>query len=169
MNQPRLCVDYLTGLNEALPVHQHPLPVPVDVFATPNGGQVFLQIDFSDAYLQVDLDDFSKRLCNINKHKSVYEYQRLSFCFKSAPDIFQAIMDDKFAGMPFATAYLDDIVVESRNPDEIRRHLHVIFNRINEYGFHVHLGKCSFFQPSIKYLDFSSTRTDAPHPQRSLR
>jgi hypothetical protein len=58
------------------------------------------------------------------------------------------------AGLPFATAYLDDIIVVSRSPDDHRRHLHAVFDRINEYGFRVHLGKCSFFQPSIKYLGF---------------
>ena len=37
----RLCVDYSAGLNEALQLHQHPLPVPEDIFATLNGGHVF--------------------------------------------------------------------------------------------------------------------------------
>jgi len=59
----QLCVDYSTGLNDALQLHQHPLPVP-DIFTTLNGSQVFSQIDFPDAYLQVELDDDSKRLCN---------------------------------------------------------------------------------------------------------
>jgi hypothetical protein len=112
----------------------------------------FSQIDFSDAYLQVELDEDSKRLCNINTHRGVYEYQRSPFGVKSAPGIFQAIMDNMLAGLPFATAYQDDIVVVSRNLDEHRRHLHAVFDRINEYGFRVHLGKCSFYQPSIKYL-----------------
>jgi hypothetical protein len=117
-------------------------------------GHVFSQIDSSDAYLQVELDDDSKQLCNINTHRGVYKYQHLLFGVKSAPGIFQGIMDNMLAGLPFATAYLDDIVVVSRSLDDHRRHLHAIFNRINEYGFCVRLRKCSFFQPSIKYLGF---------------
>jgi hypothetical protein len=147
----RLCVDYSTGLNDALQLHQHPLPVPEDIFATLNGGHVFSRIDFSDAYLQVELDEGSKRLCNINTHRGVYEYQRLPFGVKSEPCIFQAIMDKMLAGLPFATAYLDDIVVVSRSQEDHGRHLHALFDRINEYGFRVRPGKCSF-QPSIKYL-----------------
>jgi hypothetical protein len=58
----RLCVDYSTGLNDALQLHQHPLPVPENIFATLNVGQVFSQIDLSDAYLQVELDVESKQL-----------------------------------------------------------------------------------------------------------
>jgi hypothetical protein len=98
------------------------LPVPEDIFATLNWGQVFSQIDFSDVYVQVELDDDSKRLCNINTHRGVYEYQRLPLGVKSAPGIFQAIMDNMLTGLPFATAYLDDIVVVSRNLKEHRRH-----------------------------------------------
>ena len=96
----RLYVDYSTGLNDALQLHQHPLPVPEDIFATLNGGHVFSRIDFSDAYLQVELDDDSKRFCNINTHRGVCEYKRLPFGVKSAPGIFQATMDKMLAGLP---------------------------------------------------------------------
>ncbi|KAL3123611.1 hypothetical protein niasHT_002502 [Heterodera trifolii] len=46
----RLCIDYSTGLNEALKDCQHPLPIPEDIFATLNGGKMFSQIDLRDAY-----------------------------------------------------------------------------------------------------------------------
>jgi hypothetical protein len=128
---------------------------------------VFSQIDFSDAYLQVELDNDSKQLCNINTHRGVYEYQRFPFGIKSAPGIFQTIMDNMLAGLPFATAYLDDIIVVSRSQDDSRRHLHAVFDRINEYGFRVHLGKCSFFEPSIKYLGFIVNKDGRrPNPQK---
>jgi len=140
----RLCVDYSTGLNDALQLHQHPLPVR-RIFFSLNGAHEFSQIDSSDAYVQVALDDDSKRLCKINTHRGVYEYQRLPSGVKSAPDIFQAIMDKMLAGLPFATAYLDDIVVVSRSQNDHRRHLHAVFDRINEYGFRVRREKCSFF------------------------
>ena len=127
---------------------------------------MFSQIDFSDAYLQVELDDDMK-LCNINTHRRVYEYQRLLFGVKSAPGIFQAITDNILAGLPFATAYLDDIVVVSRNPDDHRCHLHAVFDRINEYGFRIHLGK--FSQPSINYLGIIVDKDgQLPGPSRDL-
>ncbi|KFD66374.1 hypothetical protein M514_05772, partial [Trichuris suis] len=42
----RLCADFSTGLNDALEMHQYPLPTPEDIFSTLNGGTVFSQIDF---------------------------------------------------------------------------------------------------------------------------
>jgi hypothetical protein len=70
----------------------------------------------------VELDKDSYQLRNINTRRGVYEYQLLPFGVKSAPGIFQEFMDNMLAGLPFATAYLDDIVVVSRRPDCHRRH-----------------------------------------------
>ncbi|KHJ91396.1 transposase [Oesophagostomum dentatum] len=47
----RLCADFSTELNDALQLHQHPLPTAEEVFTKPNGGQLFTQIDFAEAYL----------------------------------------------------------------------------------------------------------------------
>ncbi|KAL3080644.1 hypothetical protein niasHS_012988 [Heterodera schachtii] len=47
----RICADFSTGLNNALLLHQHPLPLPDDIFAKLNGGRIFSQIDLKDAYL----------------------------------------------------------------------------------------------------------------------
>ncbi|EYB85315.1 hypothetical protein Y032_0300g1795 [Ancylostoma ceylanicum] len=47
----RLCADFFTGLNDAVMSHQHPLPTPDDVFTKLNGGRVFTQLGFADAYL----------------------------------------------------------------------------------------------------------------------
>jgi len=76
-------------------------------------------------------------------------------------------MDKMLAGLPFATAYLDGIVVVSRSQNDHRRHLHAVFDRINEYGFRVRSGKCSFFQPSIKYIRFIVDKDGRrPDPQK---
>ncbi|PIO64088.1 hypothetical protein TELCIR_14297 [Teladorsagia circumcincta] len=50
------------GLNEVLMQHQHPLPIPDEIFAEHNGGTTFTQIDFPDAYLQVEVDDEAKEV-----------------------------------------------------------------------------------------------------------
>jgi hypothetical protein len=62
----------------------------------------------------VELDKDSYQLRNVNTRRGVYEYQLLPFGVKSAPGTFQEIMDNILAGLPFATTYLDDIVVVSR-------------------------------------------------------
>jgi hypothetical protein len=140
------------GVVLTIQLHQHPLHVPEDIFATLNGVHLFSQIDFSDSYLQVELDDDSKKLCNFNTHRGVCEYQRLPFGVKSAPGIFQTIMENMLAALPFATAYLDDIGIMRQSSDDHRHHLHAVFDKINEYGFRARFGKCSLFHPSVNYI-----------------
>jgi len=45
------------------------------------------------------------------------------------------------ARLPFSTSYLYDIVIVSRSWDDHRRQLHSVFDRINDYGFRLRLGK----------------------------
>ena len=56
----RICADFSTGVNQALHIDRYPLPKPNDLFVALNGGSQFSKMDFSEAYLQVELDDESK-------------------------------------------------------------------------------------------------------------
>ncbi|XP_055543285.1 uncharacterized protein K02A2.6-like [Wyeomyia smithii] len=53
----RIFGDYSTGLNCSLQPHQYPLPLPEDIFAKLANCTVFSQIDLSDAFLQVEVDE----------------------------------------------------------------------------------------------------------------
>uniref|UniRef100_A0A1I8B504 RNA-directed DNA polymerase n=1 Tax=Meloidogyne hapla TaxID=6305 RepID=A0A1I8B504_MELHA len=95
----RVCIDYSTGLNEALELNKYPLPTPQEIWAEMHGNKVFSQLDLRDAYLQIELDDESKKLANINTHRGLFEVQRLPFGVKSAPAIFQKLMDELISGL----------------------------------------------------------------------
>ncbi|CAH8629424.1 unnamed protein product [Schistosoma rodhaini] len=131
----RICADFSTGLNAALDEYQYPLPVPEDLFAKLNGGTCFAKIDFSDAYLQVEVDDDSRELLTINTHRGLFQYTRLPFGIKTAPAIFQQIIDTMLTGIPGAAAYLDDIIVMGSTNSELSDRLHQVLNRVLEYGF----------------------------------
>uniref|UniRef100_A0A183CHH4 RNA-directed DNA polymerase n=1 Tax=Globodera pallida TaxID=36090 RepID=A0A183CHH4_GLOPA len=148
----RLCADFSTGLNDSLQLHQHPLPLPSDIFSKLNGGKYFSKVDLSDAYLQIELDEESKNLCTIATHRGHFKYERMPFGVKSAPGIFQSIMDNMLADLSFALAYLDDIIIVSPTIDEHAEHVDQIFARLNNWGFRARMDKCSFFQTEIKYL-----------------
>ena len=92
-------------------MHRHPLPTPDEIFARLNQGAWFTQIDFADAYLQMEVEDDSKELVTINIHKGLFQYQRLPFGVKCAPGIFQEAMDRMITGLEGCAAYLDDVIV----------------------------------------------------------
>jgi hypothetical protein len=51
----RICMDFSTGLNNALELARPPLPRPEDLWNKLQGNSVFSQIDLKDAYLQIEL------------------------------------------------------------------------------------------------------------------
>ncbi|PIO75460.1 hypothetical protein TELCIR_02484 [Teladorsagia circumcincta] len=114
----RLCADFSTGLNDALDQHQHPLPIPDDIFTKLNGGQYFSQIDVAEAYLQLEMDEKSRPLLTTNTHQGLHRLNRLPFGVKSAPAIFQQQMDTVIAGLDGTAAYLDDIIVTGKTVNE---------------------------------------------------
>ena len=61
-------------------------------------------------------------------------------------------MDTVLAGLDFATAYLDDILIKSKDRKTHFEHIIQVFERIEGYGFKVGEEKCKFFMSDIKYL-----------------
>ena len=78
-------IQISTWLNDALQDHPYPLPSPEEIFNKLNGGKIFSKIDFSDAYLQIEVDEESSKLLCINTHRGLYKYTRLAFGVKMCP------------------------------------------------------------------------------------
>ncbi|XP_055645146.1 uncharacterized protein K02A2.6-like [Toxorhynchites rutilus septentrionalis] len=148
----RICGDYSTGLNNALESDRHPLPHPDDIFGELAGCRFFSCIDLSDAYLQVEIEEASRKLLTINTHKGLFLYNRLPPGVKSAPGAFQRIIDSMLAGIPGVKPYLDDILIAGRTQEEHDRSLNDVLQRIRECGFYLRIEKCRFSLPQIKFL-----------------
>ena len=52
----------------------------------------------------------------------------------------------------FAIAYLDDIIIFSKNEEEQLQHLEIIFGRLCEAGLKLKRSKCSFMKMHTEYL-----------------
>ncbi|XP_053667818.1 uncharacterized protein K02A2.6-like [Anopheles marshallii] len=148
----RICGDYSTGLNDALQSHHYPIPLPDDIFASLSKSTVFSQIDLSDAFLQVEVEDSSREYLTVNTHRGLYVYNRLPPGVKAAPSAFQQLMETMLTGLKDVAAYLDDIVVGGVDEATHLDNLYAVFRRLRDYGFRIRREKCSFQQKQIKYL-----------------
>lgn len=74
---------------------------------------------------------------------------------KTAPALFQHIMDNVSAGLKGTAAYSDDIIVVGRKEKELKDQIECLLQRNTHYGFHPRPEKCDFFLESIKYLGFN--------------
>ncbi|XP_041767811.1 uncharacterized protein K02A2.6-like [Anopheles merus] len=148
----RICADYSTGLNEALEPNHYPLPTPEEIFAQLNGSTVFSIVDLSDAYLQLEVDDDSKKLLTINTHRGLFRFNRLAPGVKSASGVFQRVVDGMITDIPGVRSFIDDVIVFGKDISSHATSLNLLFQRLKEYGFHVKAEKCHFFQSQLGYL-----------------
>lgn len=159
----RICADFSTGLNEALQTHHYPLPMPEDLFTTMNGGKFFAKLDLAEAYLQVEVAQESRELLTINTHRGLFQHARLPFGIKTAPAIFQQLMDTILAGLPGVAVYLDDVLIVGSTADELRSRTENVLHRVEDAGFRLRPEKCNCFLQSVKFLGFIFD-ADGRHP-----
>ncbi|XP_055615053.1 uncharacterized protein K02A2.6-like [Toxorhynchites rutilus septentrionalis] len=137
----RICGDYSTGLNAALQPQQYPLPLPDDIFAKLAKCKIFSQIDLSDAFLQVEVDEQYRSLLTINTHRGLYLYNRLPPGLKIAPGAFQQLIDTILAGLKDTSGYLDDVIVGGETEKEHDLNLRGVLKRIQDFGFTIRVDK----------------------------
>ena len=105
-------------------------------------GRIFSKIDLSDAYLQTEVDNGCSKLLTTNPLRGIFTFNLLAFGIKTAPAIFQQVMDTMLSGLYLA--YLDDILLKSENPDEYKKNVFKVFRRIHDYEFKLEEEKCEF-------------------------
>lgn len=59
---------------------------------------------------------------------------------------FQQLMAKIVSGIRGVEVFLDDILVHSKTLEEHIRILHMLFRQLREYGFHLRVEKCRFYQ-----------------------
>ena len=107
----RICGDYKLTVNRVADLESYPLPRIDDLLASLGKGQLFSKLDLANAYLQLALDEDSKKFVSISTQKGLYRYNRLPFGVASAPAIFQRTMEGLLGDIPNVHVYLDDILV----------------------------------------------------------
>ncbi|XP_043229035.1 uncharacterized protein K02A2.6-like [Amphibalanus amphitrite] len=158
----RLCGDYKVTVNRWAEVGTYPLPTVQDLFAKIKG-KVFSKLDLSQAYLQCELSEASKRLLVINTPRGLLQPQRLPYGVAQAPELFQKVMDQALQGLDGVLVYLDDILVASSSVEEHRRDLSQVMERLEKYNIHLNGAKCEMFKTELDYLGHRIT-ADGIHP-----
>ena len=74
----------------------------------------------------------------------------------NSPDIFQEKVNELFEGFEFARAYLDDVLVISKNSfEEHLDHLEQVFTQLSSAGLKVNITKSKFCQDELEYLGYT--------------
>ena len=83
------------------------------------------------------------------------------------PQALQRLMDTVCAGLHFVFVYLNDILVASANVEEHAHHLRLLFERLQQHGLVINVGKCQFGRSEINFLGHQVNSTEfSPCPTK---
>ena len=116
------------------------------------GGKYFSKLDLSQAYLQLQLDDDSKKLVTVNTHRGLYQYHRLPFGVSAAPGVFQRCIETLLQGCHGVSVYVDDILITGPTIEEHLSNLDHVLQTIETAGLRLNKSKCEFLLPQVEYL-----------------
>ena len=160
----RMCIDFHT-VNTLQPkvvkadsktkgtLTTHPLPNFDQLCAQLRGAKVFTTLDLRSGYYHIELGKDSQAKTAFITPFGKDEFNMVPFALEQAPAYFQALISKVLKGLhKFAVAYLNDIIIFSKDEEEHLQHLRIIFQRLKEAGLKLKRSKCDFMKTQIQYL-----------------
>jgi len=152
----RVCADF-RPLNALLPDDSFPLPLIGDIFKAIVGAVIFTTLDLQAAYHRflIAVED---------RHKTCFTWQDMQYVFarapfglKTLPSIFQRVIQIVLADMPFARAYIDDVIVFSKDRADHADHVRQVVQALTANNLVLNMEKCHFARLQITLLGFRIT------------
>ena len=150
----RFCVDF-GHLNACMKKDLYPLPHIQEALESMEGLAHFLSMGFKLGFWQIKMDPGSQQYTAFTVGNfGFYEFTCMPFGLCNAPATFQCLMQNTLGrlNLTCCVIYLDDIIVFGRTEEEHLEHLHVVFERFQDFNLKLKPSKCSFFQSEIMYL-----------------
>jgi hypothetical protein len=154
-NKWRMCVDY-TDLNKHCPKDHFGLPRIDQVIDSTGGCDLLCFLDCYSGYHQIAIKEKDQEKTAFITPFGAYCYTTMSFRLKNANATYQRAIKACFKKKlnKNVEAYVDDVVVKTRNSDTLIADLEETFSSLREYQWKLNANKCVFGVPSGKLLGF---------------
>jgi hypothetical protein len=146
--------DY-RALNKITVKDAYPLPLIAEAIDKIHGSYVLSKIDLRRGFNNLRIDP-------ADEHKTAFISQRGTFQFRvtplgtqGSPGAFQRFVDHLFnhnKDAPFVVAYVDDLLVFSKNLEEHEEHLKQMFDILKANHLHCAIEKVALVQEKVEYL-----------------
>ena len=121
-------------------------------FSKLNTVTYFTTLDLQAGYHHIPLDKTSIPKTAFNSPFGKYEYIKVPFGLAQAPAYFQEMMTGILKDFSFTIAYLDDIIIFSKTPQEHLSRIRKVFKKLISATLSMKMSKCNFFSKEIQYL-----------------
>ncbi len=147
----RPCGDY-RRLNLATTPDTYPLPNIQDLSSRLHSCSILSKLDLRKGYYQIPVQEGDIHKKAVITPFGLWEFLRMPFGLCNAGQSFQRFMDEVLSGLDFAFCYLDDILIGSSSTEEHMQHLHLVLQRLQEFGLVLNMEKCELARQEIDFL-----------------
>lgn len=149
----RICVDY-RGINNITLKNRYPLPLIRETLDAIANAKIFTKLDVIAAFNRVRVSEGYEWLTAFITRFGLYESLVTPFGLTGAPATFQHFVNDLLYDIldDYVTAYLDDILIYSKNEKDHIEHVREVMKRLEKAGLQIDLHKCEFHTKKTKYL-----------------
>lgn len=149
----RFCIDY-RKLNSITTKDAFPIPRIDDIFDHLSQAEYYTTIDFKSGYFQVSLDPKDRPKTAFSTRDQHYQFTVLPQGVTNGPPAFQRIVSQILGNTrwQYSLAYLDDVIIYSKDFDQHLTHIDDVLNRLHNANFRLNADKCHIAKTSIDYL-----------------
>ena len=151
----RTVVDF-RPVNEIVVDNRNPIPGIDDLMSSLCESRIFTKIDLRGAYNLLRIRPGDEWKTAFVCPQGQFEYLVMPFGLKTAPAIFQGMMEDIFGDLLGRTVliYLDDILIFSSSEEEHFDHVKEVLSRLRANRLLAKLEKCVFSARSVDFLGY---------------
>jgi hypothetical protein len=131
----RFCVDY-RAMNARLKKNVYPLPLIFETLDRLGKAKLFTKFDVRNAFHRIRMDSGSEEITTFRTRFGQYKYQVFPFGLIGGPSIFQRYINSVlFLYLDeFCTAYVNDILIFSKNPIEHHKYVTQVLKKLRSAG-----------------------------------
>ena len=154
----RICVDF-RRLNALTQTDPYPMPSLNELLNSIGKSKYFSTIDLLMGFLQVPLDEASKKFTGFSTSQGHYCFSRMPFGLKSSPVTFVRLMDNVLKGLigKICYIYIDDIIIIGNSITEHLNNIRLVLDRLRNANLKLKLKKCNFLKSKICFLGHQIT------------
>jgi len=141
----RICQDY-RGLNNVTIKNRYPLPLIRETLDALCNAKVYTKLDIIAAFNKLRIAEGHEWKTAFITRFGLYESLVMPFGLCNAPASFQDYINHTLFDLldKICTAYLDDVLIYSKDRKEHRAHVREVVSRLRDAGLQIDIDKCEF-------------------------
>ena len=147
----RFCTDF-RKVNSVTKTDSFPIPRIDDLIDRVGDAKYVTKIDMLSGYWQVPLSSRAREISAFSTPDGLYQYKVMPFGMKNAPATFQRLINNIIADQPNCSAYIDDIIIYSKDFISHVRQIRSLFKKLSQANLTINLKKSEFGHATIEYL-----------------